>query len=162
MGGARHFSYLKAETALLGALDDRDCADEPRLVTLVTDRKQPGRYCLSQIDELPASTNKRSAMTLVLTRKNAFFGLAALAISAGLVVTPALQEANAAETIVADAARVGEGKRHTRLKTRYGRLSGGKYCWWHRHKWEYHPAGWRRPLHKHCHDTRVRRPGHPR
>lgn len=101
-------------------------------------------------------------MTQILTRKSTFFGLVALAISAGLVVAPTLKEASAAEAIVADAARVGEGIRHTRLKTRYGRLSDGKYCWWHRHEWEYHPAGWRRPLHEHCHDTRVRRPGQPR
>lgn len=40
-------------------------------------------------------------MIKLFTRKSTFFGLAALAISAGLVGAPAPQEANAAETIVA-------------------------------------------------------------
>ncbi len=101
-------------------------------------------------------------MTKVPTRKNTFFGLAALAISAGLVVAPALQEANAAETIVADAARVGEGQRQTKPKAR-SKVSFTKSCWWHRHEPQYHPGGWvQPPKHRHCFDTRVRRPGQPR
>ncbi len=98
-------------------------------------------------------------MTLVLTRKNAFFGLAALAISAGLVVGPALQEANAAETIVADAGRIGEGQGQTKLTPKVRRrLSGTKLCWLHLHHID--ASFW--ISHTHCLDTRVKRWGDPR
>ena len=95
-------------------------------------------------------------MTLVLTTKNVFFGLAALAISAGLVVDPALQEANAAEIIGADAARVEEGQVQMKSNVRR-RLTNTNPCWDHWHKKTHY--WWK---HRHCHDTRVRRPGQPR
>ena len=95
-------------------------------------------------------------MTQVLTRNNALFGLAALAISASLVVAPALQEANAAETIVADVARVEEGQVQTMSNVRR-RLTNTNPCWDHWHKKTHY--WWK---HRHCFDTRVRRPGQPR
>ena len=93
-------------------------------------------------------------MTQVLNRKNVLFGLAALAISAGLVVGPALQEANAAETIVADAGRIGEGQGQTSLTPKVRRrLSGTKQlCLRHMHR-VYESL---RISHKHCHDMRVK------
>ncbi len=121
-------------------------------MTFVTDRKQPSHYCLSQIDELRASTNKRSAMNQVLTRKSTFFGLAALAIGAGLVVAPALQEANAAETIVADASRVGEGQRRTMPQARR-RVSSAIICRVHRHAKPRHNGKRVWLDHRHCIDT---------
>ena len=163
-----HHEYANEIAFMLTGLNTVGCAlgwtraggrvrsDEQRQVTLVTDRKQPSHYCLSQSDELPVSINKRSAMTQVLTRINILFGLAALAISAGLVVAPALQEANAAEIIVSDAARVEEGQVQTKSNIRR-RLTNTNPCWYHLHKFG---PWWRK--HRHCHDTRVRRPGQPR
>ncbi len=100
-------------------------------------------------------------MTHVLTRNNILFGLAALAISAGLVMALSLQEANAAETIVADAARVEEGQRQTKPKVRR-RLTNTNPCWRHHHHRRTRTGHWQWFMEVHCHDTRVRRPGQPR
>ena len=101
-------------------------------------------------------------MSKVPTRKGIFLATAALALSAGVVAAPARHEAKAAQTIVADQARVGQGQGQTGAKKPRVKVSFAKRCWWHRHAPQYHPAGWFSPRHRHCFETHVKRPGHRR